>query len=331
MDVATQLCKQSECFRLVYDIGGRYVNDHCLIQARDGVWHFFHITGPIGKGCYDAGSEVSFGHATSRDLQTWQAHPDVLGTDPRSRHEPHHVFAPYVCEREGRYYLFYSGINVDLKMESMCLACSDDLFEWRKHPFNPVFRPSRQWAEHSPGSGTWACCRDPHVLADPKHGYILYYVTWMKGTARRGGASRLVALGAAVSENLVSWQDAGPVMVREMATDHSTTSMESPCVVAKDGVYHLFYKHRDETRLATSDDPLMFTDRQDRCFSIAHAAEVFQAGGRWYITHCSRDPLDVGHKTSDRTKGLFIAGLEWEQGGPRVVSPTWCGAKGAEG
>ncbi len=303
-----------DCFALVYQPAGRYVNDHGLVRGPDGLWHLFHIVGPTGKGCYDLGSEVSFGHAVSPDLLTWETRPDVLSIDPASRHEPHHLFAPYVIEREGVYYLFYSGINTDLKMESLCLATSRDLYTWEKHPANPVFRPSTSWAEYRPGSGTWACCRDPHVLPHSDYGYIMYYVTWLRDTG-----FRLVALGAAVSDNLVSWQDVGPAMIREFASESSTTSMESPCVVAKGGLYYLFYKHRNGTRLAVSDDPLRFTDQEDRFFSPAHAAEVFEADGRWYMTHCSRVLGDVEHKWSDRTRGLYLAGLEWEGKEPRVV------------
>lgn len=306
--------EQAECFRLVHDTGPRYVNDHCIVKGKDGLFHLFHIVGPVGKGCYDPGSEVSFGHATSSDLAMWKPQPDLLSVDPGSSHEPHHVFAPHVCEKDGTYHLFYAGINQQMKAESMSLATSPDLFQWTKYPFNPVFRPSRSWAEYEPGSGLWACCRDPHVLWEATRGYILYFVTWIKHTK-----ARLVALGAALSENLVSWQDIGPVMIREMATEHSTTSMESPCVIEREGFYYLFYKHRDGTRLAVSEDPLNFTDKEDRWFSIAHAAEVFAAEGTWYISSCSRDPLDVRHERSDRTKGLYLACLEWGPAGPRVM------------
>jgi hypothetical protein len=183
--------------------------------------------------------------------------------------------------------------------------------ELRRHP---VFRPSRNWAEYAPRSGTWGCCRDAHVIAHPDYGHIQYYVTWIKGTA-----GRRVALGAAVSDNLVAWQDAGPVMIRDRADGFSTTSMESPCVVAKDGRYYMFYKHRNETRLVVSDDPLQFTDKEDVCFSIAHAAEVFEAGGRWHISSCSRDLLDLKHEKTDRTQGLFLANIEWAATGPAVT------------
>jgi len=310
-----EIRRQAACFQLVYDSGSRYVNDHSFVRAKDGRWHLFHIVGPVGKGCYDPGSEVSFGHAVSANLRTWQQADDVLSIAPQSRHEPHHLFAPFVCEKDGAYSLFYAGINQTLKIESMCLARSDDLYRWEKHAFNPVFRPSRNWAEYSPNSGVWGCCRDAHIMAHSGYGHILYYVTWIKGT--RG---RRVALGAAVSDNLVSWQDAGPVLIRDSAAGYSTTSMESPCVLARDGRYFLFYKHRNETRLVVSADPLQFTDQQDRWFSIAHAAEVLEADGAWYISSCSRDLLDLKHEKSDRTKGLFLARIQWEATGP-VVAP----------
>jgi sucrose-6-phosphate hydrolase SacC (GH32 family) len=309
-----ELRRQAACFKLVYDSGSRYVNDHCFVRAQDGRFHLFHIVGPVGKGCYDAGSEISFGHAVSNDLRTWQRADDVLSIDPNSKHEPHHIFAPYVCEKDGTYYMFYAGINQQRKIESMCLACSEDLFHWQKHACNPVFRPSRNWAEYAPNSGVWGCCRDAHVIAHAEHGYILYYVTWIKGTS-----GQRVALGAAVSDNLVSWQDAGPVIVRDCAHGDSTTSMESPCVVPRNGRYYLFYKHRNETRLVVSENPLQFTEQEDIAFSIAHAAEIFEAGGCWYISSCSRELLDLKHAKSDRSKGLFLASIEWRESGPAVV------------
>jgi sucrose-6-phosphate hydrolase SacC (GH32 family) len=306
MALQTDIGKQAQCFQLAYDTGPRYVNDHCFICDANGLMHLFHITGPAGKRCYDPATEITFGHATSSDLKTWTAHPDVLSIDPTSQHEPHHLFAPYVTERAGTYFMFYSGINRTLKSEAMCLATSTNLFTWHKHSFNPIFRPSRHWADHTPGSNSWACCRDAHVLSHPDHGYILYYVTWLKNTN-----GRLVTFGAAVSNNLTTWQDVGPVMIRERATDYSTTSMESPCVIAHNNQYYLFYKHRNETRLVISNDPLNFTDKEDHYFSIAHAAEIFLFNNQWYISSCSRDLQDVAHKHTDRTRGLYLAQFDW--------------------
>ena len=310
---AQEIQDQAGCFHLVYDTGSRYVNDHCFI-SEGGNLHLLHITGAAGGGPYDVGNEVTFGHAVSTDLKSWQSMPDVLSINPPSSFEPHHIFAPFVIHNGGEFFLFYAGINQKTQNESLCLAVSRNLEQWEKYPYNPVFRPSLQWAEYSPGSGIWGCCRDAHILRHPCYGFVMYYVTWLKNT--RG---RLVAIGAAVSDNLVSWQDAGPVLVRERAEEHSTTSMESPCVVERDGLYYLFYKHRDETRLVISPDPLNFTNQEDHWFSPAHAAEVFSFGNAWYISSCSRDLLDIRHAWSDRTRGLYLASLDWSGGIPHVI------------
>ncbi len=137
---------QSICFKKVYSPQSRYVNDHCILRGKDHLFHLFHIVGPSGKKCYDPISEITFGHATSKDLLQWKEEPDCLSTDPQSEHEAHHIFAPYVFERGGRYYMFYSGINTKTQAESMCLASSIDLFDWTKHTGNPIFHPGASWA-----------------------------------------------------------------------------------------------------------------------------------------------------------------------------------------
>ena len=314
MHVCSEAKRQAECFRLVYDLQSEYVNDHCFIQEENGLVHLFHIVGPVGSGCYDKNSEIEFGHATSHDLALWKRQENVLTIDPESEHEPHHVYAPYVLQHNGLYHMFYAGINQEAKQESLCLATSRDLYSWTKFEHNPVFLPSTSWAEHDRQSQLWACCRDPHVLRHQESEFFLYFVTWLKDTS-----GKLTAVGAARSSNLVTWQDAGPAVVRQWTDNQGTKSVESPCVVYLHKKYYLFYKHRDGTRLAIAEQPLRFTDRQDHWFSVAHAAEVFQIAGQWYMSSCSRDLLDLKHEYSDRSKGLFLACIEWETSVPRVV------------
>jgi hypothetical protein len=208
--------------------------------------------------------------------------------------------------------MYYAGINMNLKDQSICLARSEDLFSWREHPHNPVFRPSRHWAEWEPQSVGWSPCRDPHIFLSSQYGYIMYYTACMKG-------GRMSAIGCALSDSLFSWQDGGPVLIRKRETSHYAHWTESPCVIERNGLYYLFYTHADGTRLVTSDDPLNFDDKEDRWFSVAHASEVLETGRQWYFTSCSREPLDVEHASSDRSKGLYLARLEWDGATPRVI------------
>jgi predicted GH43/DUF377 family glycosyl hydrolase len=312
MSIDQRVQEQAGYFTLVYGPPGRYVNDHCITRGPDDLWHLFHIVGPVGKGYRDSDSEIAFGHATSADLCTWREQPDVLAIDPTSKHQPDHIFAPYVERNGSTYYMYYAGINMNLKNQSICLACSEDLYIWNEHPYNPVFRPSRYWAEWEPQGDAWSSCRDPHILLSSRYGYILYYTACTRG-------AEMSAIGCALSDNLISWQDGGPVLIRKRETGHYTHWTESPCVIEQNGLYYLFYTHGDGTRLVISDDPLRFGDKEDRWFSVAHASEVFETGGQWYISSCSREPWDVEHVSSDRARGLYMTRLEWDGTRPRVA------------
>jgi hypothetical protein len=92
----------------------------------------------------------------------------------------------------------------------------------------------------------------------------------------------------------------------------------------------LFYKHGQATRMVMSDNPLNFSDKQDTWFSIAHAAEIFRAGNSWYISSCSRELLDLQHKKTNRTKGLFLAGIDWSGEIPFIVPFSDCHENRAE-
>lgn len=313
MSGESRLDKDAHCFQPVYQPRGRYVNDHCLIVGDDGTWHLFHITGASGSSYRDAEAETTFGHATSSDLVSWDEQSDVLAIRRDSSHQPDHIFAPYVIRYRSLYYMLYSGINMTTRMQSMCLASSHDLLEWHEYENNPVFIPSRYWSESETWSDEWGGCRDPHVLFSGTHGLIMYYTAAAKGRDKS-------VIGCAVSDNPFAWQDGGPVLIRDRATNHYTHWTESACVIERDGLYYLFYTHGDGTRVVVSDDPLHFSDSADRRFSDAHASEVFELEHQWYITSCSRDPEDIEHQSSDRSRGLFLARLQWSGNEPHVTS-----------
>ena len=52
-----------------------------------------------------------------------------------------HVYAPYVMERQGVYYMLYAATDEDTT-QRICLATSRDLFQWDRYSGNPVIVPS---------------------------------------------------------------------------------------------------------------------------------------------------------------------------------------------
>ncbi len=334
---AQVLPASAQHFRYVFDIPQGYINDHSLINAQ-GLWHLFFIQGQRRKSPWDsAGNEIIIGHATSPDLLTWTLHDPALkagsgGCDL----DAGHIYAPSVIEREGKYYMFYTGNEGSFYQgERIFMATSTDLFKWTRNACAPVITPDPSWAAYyakgyANGKGGPVSGRDPFVFKDPRGGYICYYVARFKVDSSRMAGNAIVeeeredfaCVAAATSTDLVNWVDRGPVLIRPVGAHEAYTHghPESPCVIERDGRYYLFWKGGAGTRYVISRDPLNFRDRSEYILSTSHASKIFQWNNQWYITSASRDIDDVAHTRSDRSRGLFLASIRWDATHPIVTS-----------
>jgi len=301
-------------FKEVLSVHGRYLNDHCFIH--DGrLWHFFGIVGPVGKNCADEGSEVSFAHATSVDMNSWDIHDDVLkvcGEWP----ETSHVYAPNIIRHGKTYFMLYTALDED-RTQRLCLATSTDLFAWRRYPGNPAIVPSLHWAKWAGfGREKGGACRDPHILPLDDGRFVAYWVAELQHQYGRD----LTCVAASLSYDLLHWQEAGPVFIIRAWDEPPTRAVESPCVVRKDGRYWLFFKHGWWTHFVVSEDPLDFNGCEPVRLGYCHASEIFQCHGKWLISHCSGDPEDYMYRASNRMKGLYLGNLDWAEGAyPKLV------------
>ncbi|MCC7203442.1 MAG: hypothetical protein IT441_00050 [Phycisphaeraceae bacterium] len=282
-------------FRDVYTPGPN-INDHSFIRAGD-TWHLFHIwldaKGPLDN---------VIGHATSKDLITWQRQPDILPKAPKPSWEWHPgANAPYCIEFAGTYYLFYSRYDWPEgrrhQRQHIGVATSPDLFNWTPCPDNPVFHPAPWWSPWEDADSNQfrpGCCRDPHVIRLGDQ-FVLYYVALTH-------KPRVCAIGHAVSHDLLHWEDRGPVL--EMGLfEREPIMCESPDVVFQGGRWHLFYTQDLSTWHAVADTPFEFS-KPARLVST-HASEVFEWDGRWYMSHCCHG-------------GLSLARIDMSANPPRV-------------
>ncbi len=308
-------------FEEVISIPGKYLNDHCLIRHND-LWHFFGILGIVGKGM-SGRSEVSLAHATSKDLKGWTLHPEILQMSGKWP-EILHVYAPHVIEHDGTFYMLYCASD-EQKTQYICLATSKDLFQWERHPFNPVIVPSAFWSKwpgfglDAPDGGTFGGCRDPHINKLDDGRFIAY---WVSRVQERFGHN-LTCVAASISRDLILWQDIGPVFYIKAwhMEEQPSLEAESPCVLYKDGKYWLFFKHGWWTHYVVSDSPFDFQGYEPIRLGFCHASEVFHWKEKWWITHCSADPQDYKYRESNRTRGLFIGNLDWPDGKyPRLIT-----------
>ena len=75
---------------------------------KDGVFHLFYIRRDVTIPMED--SENDLGHAVSTDLYSWTQLPPVLHVRSDSW-DNRHVWAPSIVERDGVYYMFYTGVS----------------------------------------------------------------------------------------------------------------------------------------------------------------------------------------------------------------------------
>ena len=247
---------------------GRYVNDHSLIKHDDGRWHLFGITSHATEDFSE--QERYFVHAAG-DL--WSGEPmKELGKvcDNGVR-----AWAPGVVRHGPRYFMHYGP-------SPLRMATSLELGHWMEH--TPTIT----------GAPLDSCHRDSMVFKKDD-GTWLMYITGIDDTMY-GVVSVLE------STNLVDWKFIRFALKTSGNAENNPPwgATESPYVVQVEGWYYLFITYTDckhhnyhNTLVFRSEDPTNFGeyngDNADELVVAklrAHAPEIIQEDGQWYITTC---------------------------------------------
>jgi beta-fructofuranosidase len=188
----------------------RWVWDSWIADDGDR-YHLFFLQAPLGLGDPELRhAAATIGHASSRDLITWDQHgtalePSAAGWDDRA------LWTGSVARGDdGVWRLYYTGISHAggvVYDQRIGLAESDDLVRWRRVGHAPLLEADPRWYKTVGGtvSETW---RDPFVFRD------LGGDGWhMLITARERGAPRLRdgVLAHARSADMRSWEIGPPV------------------------------------------------------------------------------------------------------------------------
>jgi arabinan endo-1,5-alpha-L-arabinosidase len=276
---------------------GMYTVDHAILKQDDG-WHLIYIRG-IAATNWPEYPLSNFGHAVSHDLVNWHIRKPVLET-PASGFDVYQVWAPHIIKHDGKYWMFYAGVN-DSATQAICLATSVDLYHWERHEGNPLIT-SLPWGNWD--TTQWSDCRDPMVL---KEGGTFYcYYTAARTVPGSGDVEN--CLGIASSMDLIHWKDEG---YRRLIHTLKTPP-ESPFVVKRNGEYYLFYtNYKYGIVYVRSPDPLNgWKEDPEDPHSIMEgvsATEIFEHEGKWYITLISHMPYGLHF--------LEIRELVWKEDG----------------
>jgi beta-fructofuranosidase len=153
---------------------GKFLWDLWLIKRGD-TYHMFYLqadrsTNPELRDKLP----TTIGHAISKDLTEWQELPTALRPSPvGTAWDDHALWSGSVVEKDGVYYLYYTGKNSlpsNAAAQKICLATSTDLLTWNKHPGNPIVEVDKRYYDESGlffKNGVIGAWRDPFVFKDP--------------------------------------------------------------------------------------------------------------------------------------------------------------------
>ena len=273
-----------------YPLAGRFTEpgvafvDHSFIE-HEGVMHVFYNRSWIGYDWPERYTDT-IGHATSTDLIHWQIHTPVISITPED-FGTYQVWSPSVFRHNDLFYLIYTGVNENVA-QAPCLAVSDDLYHFKKHPNNPIFIPG-PWSEWTPDK--WSNCRDSFVTKD---GDTLYQYMFVSRKTEAGTMEP--AIGVASSTDAIHWQEE-----LTFTMPSCNTAAESPFVLRHGEKWYFFYTNCGKgTVYAIGDSPLGPWEEQSILFGprlestdaahVPSCAEVFEFKGKWYISVCERLP-----------------------------------------
>jgi hypothetical protein len=206
------------CNRLGWTPTGFGLKDHSIFIF-NGFYYLASIRVPNGK---------AFVYARSTDLCHWEDLGPVIDQRIPGEWDDHDVWAPFVLEDNGVFYMYYTGVRSDFTQSIMLATSSNpaDPASWQRQGL--ILQPDHagmQWQ-----AGSWADCRDASVLKIENIYYMVYTGLDITGPII-GWATALDPAGP--------WQDQGATL----ALSTSAEMAESPMIVAQAGTYYLIYNN----------------------------------------------------------------------------------------
>ena len=161
----------------------------------EGVYHAFYLKAPLPP-LRDGAYHTPYAHLASRDLAHWEELPLAIEPGPPGSPDSVSCFTGAVIERDGTFYMFYTGFRGEGEPQTVCLATSADLVTWVKDPRNPIIEADSRWYEPV----DW---RDPFPFWNEEAGEY-----WMLLAAREkdGPENRRGCIALMTSPDLDSWE-----------------------------------------------------------------------------------------------------------------------------
>jgi len=248
------------------------ITDHFLMES-GGQWHLFY-TEPAGVN----NPVCRIGHARSTDLIHWDERPTVISAGG-AEWMATGTWAPHLLTQPGGGWILYFAGRNPLGSQSIGALTSPDLETWTLVAGNPLWMPPT-WARGGTTGG--AACRDGFVWSESGLYQMIYTTTTLRGYP---------AIGRATSPDLLTWSDAGPLLIDSTST--ALNDLESPLFVFDNGRTELLYtRQRLRMQTATTSAGPWDVAEEITVDPLGGAAEKVRSGGTQLLTRVRFDECE---------------------------------------
>lgn len=253
--------------------------DFCIVEDQ-GTYHIFYLAVPEAFPQPSA-SDIIW-HATSVDLRRW-SEPEPAVTVSEEVWETRAVWAPDVVwdPASSRWWMAYTAVD-ELYNQRICMASSENLYDWTKSTANPVFEPTGDAFLYRPEYG-WAECRDPYLYHDGERWHMLATALTPDLPQGRG------AVLHTTSDDLKDWAE--PDVLASNDGETPWNALESVQYHQVNGGYHLFlheYSSQGITHLGSLEPAnWTFADRMTIDLGIAPEVDSFDGGQNWLLSRAA--------------------------------------------
>lgn len=221
---------------MVLSLDDKWVWDSWYVRDGD-VWHVFFLQADKSIGDPELRHwHVSYGHATSRDLVTWEHLGTCFAPAESPAWDDYTTWTGSVVKGDdGRWHMFYTGTSraEEGKNQRLGHAVSTDLHNWERVGSGPILDIDERYEEFREDRWHDRAFRDPWVMRDPDgDGWLMYF------TARKAGVPIGLdagAIGFATSPDLDTWTLQDPVFVGGFG------ELEVPQVFHRDGRWYCLF------------------------------------------------------------------------------------------
>lgn len=187
--------------------------------------------------------------------------------------------SPSVIFDENKFKMWFTGY--DGHVDKIGYATSDDGIKWQIYLDNPILSPQPEELHYS----------DPSVIHD-EEGYKI----WL--TVQNSNGSYVIK--TATSINGISWSNPTPIITTKEW--ESTTNMNQPSVIKKDGQYLMWYSsvENDQWKIgfATSENGLSWSKHPTPVINSADAPNVIFLDNHFEAYYHTGNPIVIEYATS---------------------------------